>query len=568
MPHSLQSPPAGVFDGARVAPLAPLPLMVVAFLVVAYCLPVVLAYGPWKPDEPYIFGLVNHLLKTGDWVVPTLAGEPFMEKPPLMVWVAALTASVLSPWLDLEYGARFAILIFLAITFVTVGYTARRLWGVGSGRYAVLGMMAAMGMMQNGRMLVPDLPQMAGFAVTFAGLIIITERKWLGGVLLGTGAGLSFLGKGLLGPGVLTILALSLPLVSPYWRTQQYLKGLLIAFVVSLLWLLIWPIAVYLRSPELFIEWFMQNNIGRFLGFSVARLGAAHDSGHLIKTIPWFTFPLLPLAILTVWRLRDALDKNRGVAICSLAFLIMLATFAFSASAREVYLLPMLIPLAILAVPAALDLPAKLEAAFDWLARLLFGALLLLCWYLWFTAIVLGAPPQWSVLAKHLPLNFPLVIEPLAMVAGGSLLAGWLWMLCRAPTMSARLLLSWAGGAVVLWATVFALLLPWIDAARSYQRVFTDLAQHMPANQSSCLSTSGLGESERGMLEYIVEVDQERIELSPNKDCPNLLLQSRGEVPALADAENWKLVWQGARPAEVRERFWLFQRIATPQEKV
>ena len=30
---------------------------------------------PWKPDEAYTFGLVHHMLKSGDWVVPSRAED-------------------------------------------------------------------------------------------------------------------------------------------------------------------------------------------------------------------------------------------------------------------------------------------------------------------------------------------------------------------------------------------------------------------------------------------------------------------------------------------------------------
>jgi 4-amino-4-deoxy-L-arabinose transferase-like glycosyltransferase len=51
-----------------------------------------LGHDPWKPDEAYTFGLVYHILQSGEWLVPTLAGEPFVEKPPLFFWTAALFA--------------------------------------------------------------------------------------------------------------------------------------------------------------------------------------------------------------------------------------------------------------------------------------------------------------------------------------------------------------------------------------------------------------------------------------------------------------------------------------------
>ena len=45
--------------------------------------------------------------RSGDWIVPTLAGEPFMEKPPLYYWVAAGFSWLLSGWQDqLDLEAR------------------------------------------------------------------------------------------------------------------------------------------------------------------------------------------------------------------------------------------------------------------------------------------------------------------------------------------------------------------------------------------------------------------------------------------------------------------------------
>ena len=58
-----------------------------------YLLAGVVGHDPWKQDEAYTFGMVLHILQTGDWVVPTLGGEPFMEKPPLFYILAALSAA-------------------------------------------------------------------------------------------------------------------------------------------------------------------------------------------------------------------------------------------------------------------------------------------------------------------------------------------------------------------------------------------------------------------------------------------------------------------------------------------
>src|SRR5712692_2135533 len=63
---------------------------------------------PWKPDEAYTWGLVYHILETGDFVIPQLGGEPFMEKPPLYFVTAAISARLFSPWLALHDAGRLA----------------------------------------------------------------------------------------------------------------------------------------------------------------------------------------------------------------------------------------------------------------------------------------------------------------------------------------------------------------------------------------------------------------------------------------------------------------------------
>ncbi len=535
-------------------------LALVVILAIAFMLPSLVAYGPWKPDEPYTFGLVDNLLKTGDWIVPTLAGEPFMEKPPLFVWVAALTAKLASPWLDLEYGARLAIGVFMLIALVATASAARRWWGNGLGRYAVLALLASIGLQQHGRMMIPDLPLLAGVAVAFCGWAWIQERPHKGGILFGTGLGMTFMAKGLLGPGALALSALMLPLLFRAWRTRAYTLAMLCAFAASLPWLLIWPTALYLHSPQLFTDWFWTNNVGRFLGSSVSSLGASHESGHLIETIPWFTFPALPLAIWSLWKMRFNALNHPGFQVSLTVLIILVTVFAESASGRVVYLLPMLIPTAIMSAPAIKLLPPSLSLWLDWIARFTFGAVAAICWVIWFCYFVANKPLLPSFVMKYLPINLPFAVDPLGLVIALLLLAGWCGVLRQLPRIAARATVSFASGIILVWGTAFALLLPWIDAAKSYQSTFSDMSQVL-GGHSHCLASKGLGESERAMLAYTTDIMPQRLEISRGKDCDALLWQGTVDnPPRVKEAEGWQLTWEGSRPGEHRERFWLFMR--------
>src|SRR5690349_24599088 len=92
--------------------------LLVGLLCLAWILPGLLAHDPWKPDEAYTFGLIYSLLHGSSWAIPTLAHEPFMEKPPLFFLSAALIAKLSSPLLPLHDAARLTTGLYVAFTFV------------------------------------------------------------------------------------------------------------------------------------------------------------------------------------------------------------------------------------------------------------------------------------------------------------------------------------------------------------------------------------------------------------------------------------------------------------------
>ncbi len=75
-----------------------------------------------------------------------------------------------------------------------------------------------------------------------------------GGLAFGAGAAIAFLSKGLIGPGLLALAALLLP-VFVAWRQRTYVRTLAVALMVALNGIATWIIAPYSRSPDLFKTW-------------------------------------------------------------------------------------------------------------------------------------------------------------------------------------------------------------------------------------------------------------------------------------------------------------------------
>src|SRR3954471_7792047 len=142
----------------------PIPLALVWGLALAWILPGLVGHDPWKPDEAYTFGLVYSALKNGDWIVPMLAHEPFMEKPPLFYWSAALVASLLSPPFALHDAARLTTGLYMAVTFAFIAGAGHELYGAGRGRIAALMLMGCLGILVRSHQMITDISLMAGFA--------------------------------------------------------------------------------------------------------------------------------------------------------------------------------------------------------------------------------------------------------------------------------------------------------------------------------------------------------------------------------------------------------------------
>jgi 4-amino-4-deoxy-L-arabinose transferase-like glycosyltransferase len=527
-------------------------------LVLAYLLPGLIGHDPWKQDETYIFGMVDHLLRSGDWVVPMVAGEPFMEKPPLYYWVAAGFAWLCSPWLPLHDGARLATGFFMMITSTAVGWTTRQWWGRGYGRYGVFALLGCLGIVYYGHLMLTDVPLLTGFALASCGFVLARTRAMAGGLLLGVGVGVGFLAKGVLAPGVLGLTAMLLPCCFATWRRRSYFRAMAIALFAALPGLLIWPIALYWRSPPLFMDWFWLNNVGRFVGFSVPALGAAHSENFWSETLPYFTFPALPLALITLWRERGSILNNAALQFSVVLFGVLMIVLGLSASARPNYALPLLLPICLLAAPATVSLTPRIDRWWDWSARALFGLLAIAVWLVWGTMQIRSTPIDWPFLGRYLPLNFvpPLDFDALVIAPLLTLLA--VAVVWRQPKAPGRGIICWVTGLALCWSLVSTLWLEWIDYAKSYRSVFVSMQSALP-KEHRCIASRGLGESERAMLRYFLGFVTYKDDAAPTAGCDLLLVDGIAESPpADIDPRHWNLVWEGARPGDKRERLWLF----------
>jgi 4-amino-4-deoxy-L-arabinose transferase-like glycosyltransferase len=560
-----------------------IPLIFVIALFLLWITPGIVGRDLWKADEPYSFGIVNHIVATGDWVVPSLAGEPFMEKPPIFYMTAAGFVKLCSPWLQPHDAARLASAFFMLLTMLFMGLAARELFGKDHVSATLIILIGSSGLLITAHKLITDNALMAGISMAIYGLALCNRRPVPGGFWIGTGAGVGFMAKGLLAPGLIALTALALFFSCPDWRKRITLRARIAAYGAALPWLVIWPAALYIRSPALFQEWFWFQNLGRFFGISF--VGREFSPFFYLMHLPWFALPSLPIALCAAWQHRGVWRERTGMQLPLVAFLVMLTVLSLSSSIRNIYALPMLLPLSLLAAAGVDSLSDRAKTVMNRIALALGGLLASVLWIGWFINLS-GTPiPLARRLYQIQPDYIPLFRGPLFAIAGVYTVM-WIFTMVRSSRYAHFYLLNWTAGIVLAWGLLMTIWLPWIDVGSTFRPVFTSLRGHIPSHSRSVM-TLGLGESECAFLEYYTGVmprplmgKPERaiiqsiskgsigqpgiFEYNHNLNCDWLLVQNIDEQDDLPPGSDWKPVWEVRRPrnpsVQPRETFTLLKR--------
>lgn len=346
----------------------------------------------WDYHEPYVGGIIHEMATGGDWVVPTLGGQPYLEKPPLHYLMGVATtrlAGTFEPWALRLPSALMAIATVAWVTWLGCRLQSCRagLWG---------GLLAATHVLffSMGHQAVVDMTLTAALTATLGlALLALAEperRLWVD--LFWASLGPLFLAKGVIGP-VMALWALAVPLALDRGSALRFLRpgwGMAAGLALVLAWVL--PLARR-GGREYLTEVFLRNTMGRFLERAdlVPRTGRLDEHRESVlfylertpgNLLPW----------LALWGAALVPRGWRGVRAWGIPAVVVatLVLLTVSSEKRMVYLLPVL-PLSFLNTGLWLDRVFLRDP--DGVAR---AAL----WITLFLALVLGAGLPWFVVAR------------------------------------------------------------------------------------------------------------------------------------------------------------------------
>ncbi len=213
--------------------------------------------------EAFVAQSAREMIASGNVIVPTMGGRPWLEKPPLAIWLSALTGRLAGG--VSETAARLPSAVMAGVLALTVAALAARRFGTAVGLLAGLIQATTTWTVMRGRLAEVDMDLAALIALTLTafdhlrGDVAEPEspavRRWRWGFF--AGLGVMSLAKGVGFGAVLTLSVVALTIV---WdrdrvalRRLRFVRGWVLSAVVALGW----PVVVALRHPSALRLWFL-----------------------------------------------------------------------------------------------------------------------------------------------------------------------------------------------------------------------------------------------------------------------------------------------------------------------
>ncbi len=311
---------------------------------------------------------VREMVQSGDWVTLRIDnGIRYLEKAPLMYWLAALSVSAFGLR---DWALRLPLALFSLLLILLVFRSGARFLGERAGFYSGIVIATCLGHYAFTRIFLPDviLSFFIAFCLSVYARITIDEVEpknigpidlWCGALYIS--AALAVLTKGLIGLVFVGATIFVHILVTGNWKSLRRLQigyGIVIFLIVAAPW----HVAAALANPDFLRFYFIREHVLRFLGMRYPK-----DSGtvpllllwglHLVWLFPWSAF---------IWGLvrnfpksMRPREKTEQVRLLLFIWIGVILAFFSLGTTQEYYTFPAFAAFALLLGKAMADLDTR-----------------------------------------------------------------------------------------------------------------------------------------------------------------------------------------------------------------
>jgi 4-amino-4-deoxy-L-arabinose transferase-like glycosyltransferase len=429
-------------------------------------LPALGARDFWAPVEPRYAEIVRIMFLNNQWIVPTVNGDLYTDKPILYFWMALLFSKLAGA--VNEWTVRLPAAVGAVGVVLTTYAFGKNCFSSRVGFVAAITLATSARVILEGRWAHVDMLFMFFFVLSmyFAARLVLRQGH-ANEIFLSYGLmALATLTKGLIGVVLPALIFLTFVLTRRDWRLLMDARlgwGVLIFLAIAAPWFILVTTATDGRWLADFIY---LHHIQRYTA------GAGHRQPfyYYFTTLPVDFLPWTIFAIpaLFAYKLHGKLFADPTRLFFALWFLVVFVFFTFSDTKRDLYLLPLFLPAALLVGNYIDDLAAGNLAQnrlYRRLSLLFFNSLWVGCLALPFTTWVVVRDAFWP----SLPVS-------LAMAGGGVAGAYFVWH--RAPL---KVFVAAAVSMALAALTASVWFLPFLERYKSPRLFAVEVKKRVPA---------------------------------------------------------------------------------------
>lgn len=417
--------------------------------------------------EGFVVQVASEMLDSGDWIVPRILGEPYLERPPLNYWAVAL----LGKWLGItEFTARLPSALVAILGVFLVASLAARWYGSTFGLLVGLVQATMFYTLIYSRLAESDIFL---WTIVLACLLIFSHNvvtlglpRWYSGRLAFFFClGLTQLVKGpVFGAVIAMVPCAGYVLLQRDWKGLRWLlfwPGWILFFLVALAW----PVTILTLYPETVDLW-LHHTVGRLDSTTAIN---PKPFWYYATTFPWQTLPwtffVLVGMVTSIRQFREPTDNKNRLLWVWFALPVLVLTLV--QGKHHHYLIYALPPCSIWAVEGLFQVCRQtwFKSPHLWLGTLL---------------LVGGGISAYLALTCTGPLAFywwdGLILGLIALAA----LAGIGWSCCRKNFRLA--LVSLFSGLWLLFGYVHSFPMPKTDSYRFETALLRQLHKEYPAD--------------------------------------------------------------------------------------
>ncbi|WER47098.1 glycosyltransferase family 39 protein [Cupriavidus sp. WKF15] len=558
-----------------------LPRALLLAICIIYGLTGLFHRDPWKNEDAAGFGVMWQLATGGahDWLMPNIAGRPFTDDGPLVFWIGAAMIRLFGNWLGAPDASRLATALCFFGTCAFIWYTtyllgrrdevqpfayafggqpSARDYGRTLADGALLVFLACVGLAVRGHETTAQVGQVALIAMILYGLVRSLDKPIHGSLVFGLGLGALTLASGPILPLALLVAAVICAAVcAPLpWRRLAAI-GVPLALLIVAAWLA----AAYFGTPD---RSEAVTFIREWARYDRRSYGAPNMQtfGFNMRNLFLYAWPVWPIAA-WAWVAWAGMRRAPHVALPLALLLPTLVLLFLQTNASDAQFILLLPPMAMLGAFALPTLARGVINAIDWFALLFFTIFGGTVWFLW-VAKTTGWPPRIaSNVFRQLP-GFQHHFKLSSVIFALLVTVAWVlvvrWRLSRAPKQIWRPVVISAAGTTLMWVIAMTLWLPSINYGKTYRDVVEAAAMALPPTYQ-CVQPIRMGNAQLASFAYFGHFRFG----GPEDDCDILLRHDSADYgePSKISHFEWRLIWEGRRPADRDERFRMYRLVDT-----